>query len=82
LTLLHKVYWRRAIWVSRGGQSRPPRPTGHGKSWLNRGGRLRPPRLTYLPRRAPFVARRGYVDLPWRALLFARLGKLFPELKK
>ena len=68
--------------VSRGGQSRPPWPRGHGKSWLNRGGWLCPPRLTDLPRWTPFVARRGYVDLPWQALLFARLGKLFPKLKK
>ena len=51
-TLLHKLYWRRAFLIFRGGQSRPPRPRGHGKSWLNRGGRLCPPRLTDLPRRA------------------------------
>ena len=50
--LLHKLYWRRAFSVSRGGQSHPPRPRGHGKSWLNRGGRLCSPRLTDLPRRA------------------------------
>ena len=60
-TLLHKPYWRRAFSIFRGGQSRPPRPRGHGKSWLNRGGRLCPPRLTDLPRRTSFVARRGYV---------------------
>ena len=45
-SLLHKLYWRRAFFIFRGGQSRPPRSRGHGKSWLNRGGWLCPPRLT------------------------------------
>ena len=49
--LLHKLYWRRAFWVFRGGQSRPPWPRGHGKSWLKRGGWPCPPWLTDLPRR-------------------------------
>ena len=59
MSLLHKVYWRRAIWVSRGGQSRPPRPTGHGKSWLNRGGHLLWPAVVkvYLLRRARYTAK-------------------------
>ena len=32
--LLQNIYPCRAFWVSRGGQTGPPPPKGHGKSWL------------------------------------------------
>ena len=34
MTLLQNIYLCRAFWVSRGGQTGPPPPKGHGKSWL------------------------------------------------
>ena len=34
IPLLQNIYPCRAFWVSRGGQTGPPPPKGHGKSWL------------------------------------------------
>jgi len=56
--LLQNVYPRPFL-VSRGGQTGPPLPGGHGKSWPSNGGLLCPPRLIDLPRRAPKEAHHG-----------------------